>query len=347
MSYKNTMKLFVSNFTLAWKQLVYLLICAFIFALCSYTLVSPVIAVLREAGLFSEIKNLMTLFYNNPKDIAMTLSEVVKLILTSIWANLGKIYINLIFTLILCIILPYILYQASIYNLSSVIYQKITMNMEVGYFQNSLSKFWKSIEYGCVSLLFSLPYFAINTALIVIYMLIANTVFKAIVGLAILSMLSMIVNSCKLTFFAHFTGNVVANETNQFSAFLKSFPISLKNFWKILGYSIILILTAILINGVIGLFTFFAGLLFTIPATCVLFSIFKVIIYLNINGNRYYLSNTLIYNPQKYVVKKDDYVSSFAPPEETKEITTTKMKKNFKTKTLTKKSNSKNKKLKG
>ena len=120
-----------------------------------------------------------------------------------------------------------------------------------------------------------------------------------------------------------------------------------------MGYSVVINLTAILINGVISIFTFFAGLLFTIPAICVMFCIFKIIIFLNINGNRYYLSNSVIYNPQKYVVKKDDFVSTFVPPEDTREITTTKLKKKYKTKTLDKKSkttknkNSKTKKLKG
>lgn len=343
MSYKNTMKLFVSNFALAWKQLVYLLICAFLFGICSYTLISPVLTVLREAGLFGQVKNLMDAFYNNPKDIAMTLSEVVKLILTSIAANFSKTYLNIIFTLILCIIFPYVLYQASVYNITSVLHKKLTMNMDVSYTKNFISNFWKGIKFGFVSLLFSLPFFIINVLLIIAYLLIANTVLKAIVGLAVLSVLSLIVNSCKLTIFSHYTGSIVANDSNAFSTFLKSFPLAMKHFWRILGYSVIVILTSILINGVIGLFTFFGGLLFTIPATCVLMCIFKLVIFLNINGNRYYLSNSIIYNPQKYVVKKDDYVSTFIPPEETKEITTTKMKKNFNTK----KSNTKNTKKKG
>lgn len=104
-----------------------------------------------------------------------------------------------------------------------------------------------------------------------------------------------------------------------------------------MGYSVVILLTAILINGVIAIFTLFVGLLFAIPATCVMICIFKIVIFLNINGNRYYLSNSVIYNPQKYVVKKDDFVSTFVPPEDTREITTTKMKKKYKTKTLTKK----------
>lgn len=338
MSYRNTMKLFVSNFTLAWKQLVYLLLCGFLFALCSYTLVSPVVTVLKNAGISTEIKNLMNLVYNNPKDIAITLSELVKLVFNSLIANFSKIYLNIFATLILCILLPYILYEASIYNLSSILYQKFTMNMDVGYCQNFISHLSKAIKFALVSLLFSLPFFAVNILIVVAYIFVANTVLKAIIGLVILSLISLIINSFKLTLFTHFTGSVIANDSNPFTTFLKSFSIEMKNLWKIMGSSVVTILTAILINGVIAIFTFFAGLLFTIPATCVLLCVYKNVVFLTLNGNRYYLSSSVIFNPQKYVVKKDDYVSTFVPPEETKEITTTKMRKKYKTKTLDKKS---------
>lgn len=357
MSYRNTMKLFVSNFALAWKQLVYLLICVFLFAICSYTLISPVISILRDAGLFSEIKNLVTLVYDNPKDIAFTISALVKLVLTSIWANFSKIYLNLIGTLILCVILPYILYQVSIYNISSILHQKLTMNMEVNYVQNYIGNFNKAIKFAFASLVYSLPFFVINIGLIIAYVFFANTIFKALIGLMVLSLVSISLDSVRLTLFTHYTGNVVANNANPFSAFGKSIKLELKHFWKIMGYSVVILLTTILINGVIAIFTLFAGLLFSIPATIVLICIFKIVIFLNINGNRYYLSNSVIYNPQRYVIKKDDFVSTFIPPEDTREITTTKMKKKYKTKTLkdkpkkatkTKKSkNSKKENLKG
>lgn len=350
MSYKNTMKLFVSNFTLAWKQLLYLLMCVFLFALCSYTLVSPIVTILKEAGISGELKNLISLVYNNPKDIALTLSEIVKLVLNSLLQNFSKIYLNIFGTIILCLILPYILFEVSVYNVSSILYQKFTMNMEVGYCQNLISNLGKAIKFALTSLLFSLPFFVCNVVLIITYIFVANSVLKAIIGLIILSLISLILSSVKLTLFSHFTGNVVANDINSFKAFLKSFSIEIKHFWKIMSSSIVTLLTAILINGVIAIFTFFAGLIFTIPATFVLISIFKIVTFLNINGNRYYLSNSVIFNPQKYVVKKDEYVSSFIPPEETKEITTTKMRKKYKTKTLNEKSNKSkktNKKIKG
>jgi hypothetical protein len=198
----------------------------------------------------------------------------------------------------------------------------------------AIGNFNKAIKFAFASLVYSLPFFVINVGLIIAYVFIANTIFKALIGLMVLSLLTITLDSVKLTLFTHYTGNVIANNANPFSAFGKSIKLELKHFWKIMGYSVVISLTSILINGIIGVFTLFAGLLFSIPATCVLVCIFKIVIFLNINGNRYYLSNSVIYNPQKYVIKKDDYVSTFIPPEEIKEITTTKMKKKYKTKTL-------------
>ena len=332
MSYKNTMKLFVSNFALAWKQLVYLLICTILFVLCSYTLVSPVVSVLQNAGVGEEIKNLVQTIYNNPKDIAITFSQIVSLIFNSLVANFSKIYINLIVAVILCLFLPYILIQMSLFNVSSILHQKLTMNMDVGYCQNYVKNFTKSLKFSLANVIFSLPFWVVNVGLIYSYLLFSRTVFMAIIGLSVLSMIMLILNGIKLTLFSHYTGSVVAENIGMFHAFTRSLKFEIKNFWKILGGSIVIILTAILINGVIAIFTFFAGVIFTLPATFVLFCIYKVVTYLTISGNRYYLSSTLIYNPQGYEVKKDDYVSADIPQEEIKEITTTKMKKRFKTK---------------
>ena len=124
---------------------------------------------------------------------------------------------------------------------------------------------------------------------------------------------------------------MVANNAKPFVAFGKGFIQVFKNFWKILSISIVLLLTIIFINGVITIFTFFAGLIVTIPSCFVIVSVYNLVTYFNIKGERYYLSNTIIYNPVKYTVKKDDYVS-ISVPEATKEIqvTTTDMKKKYK-----------------
>lgn len=354
MSYKNTMKLFVSNFALAWKHLVYLFCCACLFILCTYTLVTPIINVLREAGLGAQIRGLFSTIYSHPKDLSLNLSQLFKLISESIVGNMSKIYLNLIGTVLFCLVLPYILIQMALFNMSSILYQKFTMNMEVSYVKNHVSKLSLSFKFALTNLLLNLPVIAVTVLLVWLYILFSTTLLKSIIGLVVLSICIILIDSIKIVFTSHYTGRLVAEEGNPLKTFTKSLGTELKNFWKLLGQSIVVLLTTILINGVISIFTFFAGALFTIPATMMLICIFKIVTYLNLNGNRYYLSDSVIYNPQKYVVKKDDYVATFVSPEETKEITTTKIKKRYAKKTLkeqskkekldSKKTKSKNKK---
>lgn len=346
MSYKNSMKLFVSNFALAWKQLVYLFCCACLFALCTYTLITPVINVLAEAGLGHQIEEFFSAIYSHPKDTSLQLSQLFKLVGESIMGNMSKIYLNLIGALLLCVILPYILIQMSMFNISSILYQKFTMNMDVSYIKNGVSKLGISAKFAFTNLLLNIPCVAVNIVLIYLYILFSTTLLKSIIGLIILSTFMILLESIKIVFTSHYTGKLVAENSNPFKTFTKSLGIELKNFWKILGQSITIVLTAILINGVIAIFTFFSGLIFTIPATMMLICIFKVVVFLNLNGNRYYLSDSVIYNPLRYVVKKDDYVATFVSPEETKEITTTKMKRKYSKKTLKDKTKKKIKKTK-
>ena len=171
MSYKNTMKLFVSNFALAWKQLVYLFCCAVLFALCTYTLITPVINVLREAGLGVELREFFSSLYSSPENASLKLSGVLELIVASIIGNMSKIYLNLIAAIIFCIILPYILVQMSIFNMSSIIHQKLTMNMEVSYVRNGVSKLRDSFKFALTNFLLNLPIVAIIGVLVYLYIL--------------------------------------------------------------------------------------------------------------------------------------------------------------------------------
>ena len=121
---------------------------------------------------------------------------------------------------------------------------------------------------------------------------------------------------------------MVDKNSNPFVAFGKGTIQSLKHFWKIMSQSVILTLTIIFVNGFICLFTFFSGLIVTIPATFVLLALYYLVVYFNIKGERYYLSNNMIFNPIKYKVKQDNFIGSEIP-EITKEteLTTVVMKK--------------------
>lgn len=337
MSYKNSVRLFVSNFALVWKQLLYLLICALIFALCIYATTSPLISLMRENAVLDEFQEIIQTVYHSPSEFSLRLSEFFKLILNLIADNFSSIWLSLIGLIVLGILLPYILVQMSFYNLASIVYQKITMNMNVNYVQNAIKSLGQSIKYALANLLFNLPFAALTILFLDIYLVTATTVVSSLVGLFVLSILLIILNSFKISIFTCYVGYMVDNNSGPFVAFGKGVIKVFKNFWKLFSMSIVVSLTIIFVNSFIGVFTFFAGLIVSIPATFVFLAIYYLVVYLNIKGERYYLSSNLIYNPTKYVVKQEDY-SLATIPEETKEVTTTQMKKR-KTKKKTKSKN--------
>lgn len=335
MSYKNTVKLFASNFTLVWKQVLYCVICTLIFALLSYSTISPVLDLLKENNIFIELENLFEVVYGSPKQLALTLSDWSKHLIDVLFTNFTSIIWNLIGTAILGIFLPYIAIQMSFFNVSSIIHQKVTMNMDVPYVQNLISNLWISLRYALTKFLFTLPYIAIFIILIEIYLMIATTVWTSLIGLVIFAALLIFITSIQISLFTCQAGFMIEQKIGPFVAFGKSITTVMKRFWKIMSMSIAVVLTFIFVNSFIMVFTFFSGSVVIIPATYVFLAIYYIVVYLNARGERYYLGNNLIFNPTKYVVKQDEYVESIVP-EEIKEIevTTAVMKKKRTTKNV-------------
>lgn len=346
MSYKNTMKLLASNFMLVWKQVLYLMICFMIFILSTYSTLTPIIDLLREHNIIEEFKAIVDTVYNSPSDFAYELSCILKHLINVVFSNFGDIWISLISFLAFGIFIPYVLIQMSFYNITSILYQKLSMNMNANYVQNAVRVLKQSIVFALANIIISIPFAFIIVLLFEIYLALAYSTITAIFGLVILAALLIVTVSIQISFYTYFMGYLMDHNGSPLIAFGKSLINVLKHFGKVLSQSVILTLTIIFVNGFIMLFTFFSGLIVTIPATFVLLAIYYLVVYFNMKGERYYLSSNMIFNPIKYKVKQDEFLAAEIP-EETKEteLTTVVMKKRKSSKkTKTKSNKNKNKK---
>lgn len=338
MSYKNTVKLLASNFVLVWKQLLYLVICMAIFVLGAYLTGQPLVNLLKANGIGADIKNMFAVIYSSPSQFALNLSDVLRRIFTIIFSNFSGYWLSIIGLILLCLILPYILIQISFYNISSIVYQKLSMNMNVGYIQNGLRSFKSGLRFALATIIINIPFLLVTFFLFYCYIMVATTIITSIIGLVALVALLIIVMAIKTALFAGFVGYMVDKDSSAFVAFGKGAFLSLKNFWKLLSMGIIVVLTIILVNSFIAVFTFFSGLFITIPTTFVFLAIYYFVVYFNSTGMRYYLDGNFIYNPTKYTIKKEDYTEVEVPVEQKEiEVTTTKIKKRKLKKTKNKK----------
>ncbi|MBQ8451558.1 MAG: hypothetical protein IJ538_02145 [Clostridia bacterium] len=326
MSYKNSLKLFVSNFALVWKQLLYSLIIVIICGLFTYLASTPIINLLNSNGIFDKISNLLQTVYTAPSEVVVTFNETMSTLGSVLSSSFGSLWGSYLGLILLGIILPNILIQMSFYNLASITYQKITMNMNVKYIQNGIQNLIPSIKYALSNILFTLPFTILQFAFIIVFINTAKTVISSLLGLIILSALLLILGSFKLAIFTGIAPNMIASNMNPFTAFGKSFVSTIKHFWLIFSMSLAVRLTIIFVNGIIALFTFFSGLAITIPSTYLFIAIFYVVTYLTSKGERYYLDDNYIYNPVKYVIKQEDYTQMNIPEIREVKITTTPIK---------------------
>jgi len=316
MSYKNTMKLFASNFSLVWKQVLYFVVCFIFFFICAYQAATPIFDMLKDEGVFTEFENVVNSLYALKGSTYLSLLDTLKHILNLIVINFKEIYLYLILLFLFAFLLPYIIFQMSIYNLSSIIYKKLSMNMNVKYIPNFISTFKSSFNYAISNVILSLPFWALKILFLEIYLHFSSNLFIRYIGMVVLSALFILLDSVKNALFASYTGSFIESNGLPIKVFGSSFSLTANNFWNLLSNSIILKLTSIVAQGFVALFTFFSGLFIVIPASFVLTSIFYIVVYFNKTGQRYYLSNNYIFNPTKYTVKQDEFAPKYLLPEE-------------------------------
>ncbi len=320
MSYKNTMKLFASNFMLVWKQLLYLFIVVVVFGAIAYSVSIPFIDLLKSCNAGEKFISIFKTAYNSPSELFLYVSNCFRGVFSLISENFGHIYLSLIGLFFFGFIFPFVLIQMSIYNINSILFQKLTMNMEANYFQNGVKTLKHSILYALTNILLNIPYFAILVLLFFIYLQIATTILGSILGLVGLSALLIILRSIKISLFTCYTGYMVEHSCSPFVAFGKGIVYLTKQFWKVLSTSIIMHLTIIFVISFIAVFTFLSGLIVLIPAAFILISTYNLVIYQNIKGERYYLGSNVIFNPVQYKVKTNESLNQTNIPEEAIEI---------------------------
>lgn len=316
MSYKNTMRLIASNFALVWKQALYFLLCFVALFACTYGVSKPLFMLLKDNGIFGEFNDTINSVYAFNTNIFISFFDTIKHILNLISVNFSDIYVSLILFFIFAILLPYILFQISIFNLSSIIYKKLSMNMNVRYVQNLIGTLQISIKYALTNIVLNLPFMAIKILIFEIYLSISNSTIGSYLGMFFMVTFFVVINSIKRTFFSSYTGLAVEKETASPVVFGNSVPLTIKNFWNTLATSVIVELTVVATNCFICLFTFFSGVFVIVPASFVFVSIFYIVVYFNKCGQRYYLGNNYIFNPVKYTVKQDEYALKNSTPVE-------------------------------
>ena len=261
MIYKNSMKLLTSNFSLVWKQLAYTLLRLAIIIGLTILVSRPILDILAANGFTQSLAHLWESVYTNTLSFLPALKETIELFGSIIAQNLSQVW-------------PFLL----LFFLVTIVINAFLKNMG---------------KYALCRLALDIPFTTLKALCVVVYCKALNHWALAIIGITLLMIIFTITYALQITVYNNLAIEQIANRKNSLKSAFRGYK-SQKDFAKVFSNAIIVVVTVLLINIIIGIFTVGAGLFITVPASMVLVVIFELISYYTTKQQRYYLSPTII-----------------------------------------------------
>ena len=296
MIYKNSMKLFTSNFSLVWKQLAYTLIRLAIISGLVLLVSNPIVRLLIENGFHNQLMHLWETVYTDFPNFFVELKATIVMFVNIISNNFAAIGIFVVLFLFVIIFVNAYLKYMGRFALTNVAYNKFTSLNTEGYSHSIITNMTNIAKYSVAKFLFDLPFWIIKIVYLVIYCLILDNFASAIIGLPILIMLFILTYSLQITLFVGVAGEQISRGINPIKAFKGIYKCQ-KDFWKVFSNAIVLLLTIIVLGGLTTIFTLGVGFILVVPASMTLVVMFELVSYLSATRQRYYLSPTIIVDP--------------------------------------------------
>lgn len=315
MMYKNSIKLLFSNFNIVWKVLLYVLVMTLIVFGLAYATALPVFNVLVNNGFIESVTSLYESFINNLNGVELFrgIGELSILFINTIISNLHTIGIYIGLFIFVILFLGRFLLGLTHLTVSEVLYASMSSNMKVGFLYTLFTNFRKVVLLELTKFIITFPIdLFIGYVIIMCFKLFAVKGIVAFLTPFIIILVAVVLLSLRITVFSGWVPMIAVKNNNIFGALIKSFKLQERRFFKILGNSVGLILTIIVGNLFVALFTLGVGLVLTIPLTLVLLDCFQMVSYYGCYGMRYYVDNSTIVEPRKMnetdTVKSTKYV---------------------------------------
>jgi hypothetical protein len=296
MIYKNSMKLLTSNFSFVWKQLAYTLVrLAIIIGLT--TLVSkPILQILDAEGWVDNLTGLGETIYTNTFGFFVGLRQVIVQFFDIIVRNFSQIWYSICLFFLVVVVVNSYLKSIGKLALTSISRSTYTSLTDTSYCHSIIMDHKKMNRYAASRLLLDLPFAVLKIAFLGLYCVFMKNFILSIIGVTFLVIAYTLTYALQLTAYCGIGEQLIASGKSPLISAAKTY-ISPKEFSRVFSNAIIIVLTIIVTNVIIGIFTVGAGLFIVIPASMVLVVNFELVSYYTITKQRYYLSPQIIVDP--------------------------------------------------
>ena len=302
MLFKNSVKILLSNFNIVWKMALYFIV---VFALCIaglYFLISPILEIIGEAGFFSQIIDLYSDFLSNLNltEALETLSQILDNLFAFVVENISQLWFYFIGIAILIFFINFILFNLS--NMASC----MSLHLYIGsmtkqsFFASFSENFGKNLKFQLCNFLVTFPFNFLYVGLFVLTLkLFGISFFLDIIALLVIVVGLVALIALKNSIFVAWLPSMVVMNYGVFKSLKLGIKTVFKRFGRVFGCMVGYVITILVLNLSVGLFTLMTGLIISIPISFLLYNVIGMVVIYEGQGMRYYVDVYNVVTPQK------------------------------------------------
>ena len=312
MKFKHAFNVFIDNFIVTYKVLLYRVI-ILIFSMCLYTAVilpfihsisdtTPVIDLTEAVSEFgSAFVNLdFTALQNAWQSIGNAFDELLQLLR----ARVGSIVLTVVI-LILVYLIQRFLSGLSNYTAAALINDKMAMRADSSFIGTLIKNLGKASLYNAIYVPLSLVYdIIIFTVMTAIFIGLMNASAPLLLLVAMFSTCITFLFVIKMALTTDWLPALIYGKMTNRGAIMYSlnYKANNKNFLSVLSNYVVLVLVIFALNVAAVFLTFGAGLLLTMPASYVLLISFEFVNYCDNNEIKYFMDKNTVVKPEREAV---------------------------------------------
>ena len=303
MSFKHSLSILTSRFSITYKLLVFLIVITFLFSVLTVCAVYPTLSDLRnnmnELDLGNAVKGYVReALQGNPEKQAEAYEMLSAKFdqATEIVRN-NSLQINLsIVWLVLIYLLYVVFFSWGQYCVSDVINHHMSSNSKFGFSSNLIVNFKKAMRY---SLLYTAITIGFMIVVALLYWLSFATLFKVapLIGLASAVAIFVFAMAVRRALLFGWIPAMVADGLDVVDALKKAGSLLKQRFTYAFGLYLIYYVAWLGLTIAITVFTFFVGTLFAISVSLALAQACDLVIYYRTVGKRYYIDVLNVVDP--------------------------------------------------
>ncbi len=307
MKFKHTFHVFVDNFSITYKQLLYrfiiILVAAAIGITCLYPFVKEFINSDALNLLTANIKNYFSSFLDGEVSSIANTSLAIRDAYDKL-IELFKTRITEIVLMGLLILLLYVVQKwfAGLGNYATavLINDKMALRAKSPFVGTMISHLKEASIYNLIYVPLTILYdIVVYGVLFVILFFMLNGIRFFLINMFLFSLMTVMAAALKMTFTCDWLPALIRGKTNNRQAIKLSFSRKGKDSLNIYSNFIVLVLLIIGVNAAAAIFTLGVGALITIPASYVILICFEFVNYYDREDIRYFIDKNTIVKPDK------------------------------------------------